>query len=338
MDRASVEDAFSGLSGRFNWIDDATLIFTPETALPPAKQINLQIDTQAQASNGLSLVEPISLVFQSVGYLRLTQNLPEDGSTAADPSSAVVATFNRPVVPLGGEQETLPAAFSLEPAADGRGEWLNTSTYVFYPEPSLAGGTEYTVRLSGDIEGVDGSPLQNRQFWSFTTADPRLITSEPVDGTINTSLDAKILLTFNQPMDPDSVADNFTMMESGSNRIRGEFTWNEDATEFTFTPDSLLKRDRAYSFVVSEETLSGGGTPLGAELKAAFRTIPDLAVIKSDPTENGLKDVYSGVEIDFNAPIKFKDVLQFITIRPTVPNLGAFVDEEERTLWLNGFF
>jgi uncharacterized protein YfaS (alpha-2-macroglobulin family) len=338
MDRASVEAAFSGLSGRFNWIDDATLIFSPDATLSPATQINLQIDTQAQASNGLSLVEPVSLVFQSVGYLRLAQNLPENGSTAVDPSSAVVATFNRPVVPLGEEQATLPAAFSLEPAANGRGEWLNTSTYVFYPEPSLVGGAEYTVRIRGDLEGVDGSPLQSRQSWSFTTTHPRMISSEPVDGTKNISLDANTLLTFNQPMDPDSVAGNFTMMESANNRIRGEFIWNEDATEFTFTPNILLKRDRVYSFVVSEETLSGGGTPLGSEQKSAFQTIPELAVIKSDPVENGLKDVYSGIAIDFNAPIKFKDVLQFITLRPTVTNLDAFIDEEERTLWLNGFF
>ncbi|MES0359985.1 MAG: Ig-like domain-containing protein [Anaerolineales bacterium] len=338
MDRDSVEASFSGLSGRFKWIDDATLIFSPDTTLPPATQINLQIDTQARATNGLSLVEPISLMFQSVGYLRLAQNIPEDGSTAVDPSSAVVATFNRPVVPIGAEQGTLPAAFSLEPEADGRGEWLNTSTYVFYPEPSLVGGAEYTVRIKGDLEGLDGSPLQTLQSWSFTTNFPRMISSEPVDGTRNISLDEHILLTFNQPMDPDSVADNFTMMESDANRIRGEFSWNEDATEFTFTPNNLLKRGLEYSFAVSEETLSGGGTSLGSEQKSAFQTFPELAVVRSDPVENGSKEVYSGIAIDFNAPIKSKDVLQFITLRPSVANLEPYVDEEEGTLWLNGFF
>ena len=113
MEHSTVEAAFSGLSGRFSWIDDSTLVFTPETPLSPATQIDLGFDTQAQAVNGLSLVEPISLVFQSVGYLDLAQTVPEHGTKGVDPSAPIVASFNRPVVPLGAAPETLPAAFYI---------------------------------------------------------------------------------------------------------------------------------------------------------------------------------------------------------------------------------
>jgi uncharacterized protein YfaS (alpha-2-macroglobulin family) len=338
MDQTSVEAAFSGLSGRINWVDDSTLIYTPNQPLTPAAQLNLQFDTQAQAANGLPLVEPINLVYRAVGYLNLAQSLPEDGSTAVEPSSAIVATFNRPVVPLGGDQDTLPPAFTLEPNAEGRGEWINTSSFVFSPEPSLAGGTEYTVRLNSDLTGVDGSPLEIQQAWSFTTAVPKLMSVEPIDGTNNVRLDSDVILTFNQPMDPDSIVDEFRLLEAKNTRIRGEFTWNDDNTEFIFTPDNLLKRDRVYSISLSEKTLSGGGTQIGSENQSTFQTIPELAVIRSDPGDNGQKEIYSSIAIEFNSPIKFKNALQFITLNPQVSDLEAFVDEEERTIWLSGYY
>ncbi len=338
MDKSSVEAAYSGLSGRFDWIDDSTVVFTPEKILPPAAQVDLQFNTQAQAANGLTLVEPINLVYHAVGYLNLAQNLPEEGSTAVEPSSAVIATFNRPVVPLGADQGSLPAAFSLVPPAEGRGEWINTSTFAFYPKPSLAGGTEYTVQLNDDLTGLDGSPLEIGKSWSFTTANPRILSIEPADGTINVSLDSEIDLTFNQPMDPQSVANEFKMQEVEGTLIQGEFTWNEEATEFTFSPDNLLKRDQLYSLVLSEETLSEGGTQIGSEYQARMQTLSELSVIGSDPVNNGQKDVYSSVAIEFNSAIKVKDVLKFITVSPSVTDLQAFADEEERTIWLSGYY
>ena len=338
MDQASVEAAFSGPPGEFDWIDDTTLIYTPTHTLSPAAQIDLQFDTDAQAANGLPLVEPINLVFHAVGFLNLAQNLPEDGTTEVDPSSAVVATFNRPVVPLGADPGSLPEAFSLDPAAQGQGEWINTSTYVFYPDPPLAGGTEYSARLRNDLSGLDGSPVEILQSWSFTTGNPKVTSVEPLDGTRNVDLDADIILTFNQPMDPDSVGEEFTMLEGENTRLRGEFTWNDDGTEFLFAPDNLLKRDRVYSLILGEGTLSEGGTQIGSKYQATFQTIPELAITRSDPEDNGQKDVYSSVALEFNSPIKLKDALKFITINPPVLDLDAYADEEERTLWLSGFY
>jgi len=196
MDRSSVETAFSGLSGSFSWIDDSTLIFTPDTPLSPATKINLGIDTQARAANGLALVEPISLVYHAVGYLNLSQTVPEQGAMGVDPAGQIVATFNRPIVPLGADQGDLPAAFSLEPDVEGQGEWLNTSTYIFSPQPSLAGGTEYSVHIKDDLVSLDGTPLQIRPPWSFTTAEPNLVSVEPDDGAKDVSLDSTILLRF----------------------------------------------------------------------------------------------------------------------------------------------
>jgi hypothetical protein len=61
MDRESAEAAFFGLPGTITWIDDSTLIFTPEAPLEPATQVDLTFDTSLKAANGLPALQPISL-------------------------------------------------------------------------------------------------------------------------------------------------------------------------------------------------------------------------------------------------------------------------------------
>jgi len=99
----------------------------------------------------MAFLQPAQADFTTTSYLRLTHALPDTGTQDVLPTGAVSASFNQPVVPLGADSSTLPAAFTLSPGAQGRGEWINTSTYVFYPEPGLDGGVSYTATLNQDL-------------------------------------------------------------------------------------------------------------------------------------------------------------------------------------------
>ena len=46
------------------------------------------------------------------------------------------------MVALGADPAAHPPAFTIEPSVAGRGEWINTSTYIFYPEPAMAGADD----------------------------------------------------------------------------------------------------------------------------------------------------------------------------------------------------
>ena len=131
MNKDTVEAASGGLQGQFEWPDDATVVFTPAELFPPSSQVALTFNTSARAANGLLLQEPIALIYRTVGTLNLTQQIPASGTDGVDPASAIVASFNRPVVPLGAETESYHPAFTMEPEAGGRWEWINTSTCVF---------------------------------------------------------------------------------------------------------------------------------------------------------------------------------------------------------------
>ncbi|TES91133.1 MAG: hypothetical protein E3J88_03100, partial [Anaerolineales bacterium] len=256
MDRPSVEAALSGepmLSGSFHWLDDTSVSFTPSGPWLPDTELAITVGETAQAVNGLTMQEPVSLTYKTVGYLKLTQSLPEEGTFDVDPTSAVVAAFNRPIVPLGADPDTLPPAFSIDPPAPGRGEWLNTSTYIFYPIPGLDGGITYTVRLNPGLSSTDDAPLEEAAAWSFSTAIPGLESIDPAEGDSHVRLDADISLTFNQPMDRISVEDNFSLLDSDSQPVAGSFEWDEDSTHVSFVPDGLLARGVHYTILLSAE-------------------------------------------------------------------------------------
>ena len=351
MDRLSVEAALASRpeAARFTWRDDATLVYTPAEPLPPESELSFSLAAGARSAQGLALSQPITLTFTTAGYLRVSHVLPDPDAAEVDPTSAVVASFNRPVVPLGAGPENLPVAFNLSasnaPTPPGRGEWINTSTYIFYPDPALQGGTTYTVQIDSGLHGADGSPLQGQDDlagslleWTFTTALPRLVSMEPASGSRSLGLDDEIILTFNQPMDPATTEANFNLFGPNATLVPGEYSWNEDHTILTFKPTGLLSRSTFYNANLSNQAQGAGGTLLVSSHSATLQTVPVPAITGSTPVQGGILNAYDSVVLYFSAPIQQANLDQSITISPTVPNLYTWWDEEDLGLRLSGDF
>ena len=259
MDRGSVEGALRGepqLSGHLSWLDDATLVFEPDSALAPSTELTVELDTTTLAANGLAMLEPVRLKYRTAAPLQAIQVLPEPGIAEVDPSSAIVTTFDQPVAPLGADPETLPTAFSIEPAATGIGEWINTSTYIFYPDPPLVGGTTYHVSLNTGLISTSGSPFigiadMDEDSWSFSTASPSLRSAIPQDGTDSVPIDTVVELNFNQSMDSASVQEYFVLLDQDGFVVDGAHSWSDDFSTMVFTPTSFLERDTSYAILLS---------------------------------------------------------------------------------------
>ena len=346
MQRTSVEAALSltpTQPGSFTWQDDATLVFSPSRPLSPQSELVLTLDTGAKATNGLALLQPVSLQYRTAGYLHLAQALPEPGAYDVDPSSAVVVTFNRPVVALGGEPGEGPAAFSIEPQPQGRGEWINTSTYAFYPDPPLEGGRTYNIRLNEDLHSLDGSPLEivdeplrPANEWSFITASPRVAAVSPIHDGSDISLDATFVITFNQSMDSQSVAANFNLLQDGKLPVPGVTTWDEYFTQMEYQPDDLLVRDTTYSLSLGGGAQARGGTPLDAPMAVAYVTVPDLTVVSSDPVPNGVKQHYQAVVLTLSTLVEEDGLERYISVEPEVPDFFVSWNPYDRQIYVSG--
>lgn len=333
MDHASAEAAITGLpAGSITWADDSTLIFTPSQAYTPGVDLALTVGTSAKAQNGLTADQPIYLTFTPSDYLRVTHTLPitGEGSQAISPDSAVVASFNQPVVALGADEAALPAAFMLAPEAQGTGEWINTSTYIFYPE-TLAGGVTYTAQINPQLRSTSGAPIDLNtpgSSWSFTAALPRLETFEPLSET-GLELDPKFILTFNQAMDRASVENNLMLIDANGSPVRGKYSWSDRGDVVTFAPDGLLARNTDYKLLLNPSASAKGGAAIGNAYEILYRTYADFSVAYTDPFEGGVKGNFNSVKVGFTSLVAEKQNQALITISPEISNLRYYVSGSE---------
>ncbi|HSB03151.1 MAG TPA: Ig-like domain-containing protein, partial [Anaerolineales bacterium] len=333
VNKSSAESALTGLpAGTFTWNDDATLVFTPTQPYPPNTTLDFSIAGSLQSANGFGMAVPIELSFSVADTLRATIFLPKPDSEDVNVDAAIAVSFNQPVVALGAETADQPLAFNIQPSAKGRGEWINTSTYIFYPEPALAGGTEYTVSLNPALKTVTGVGFtldggagagSAASTWKFTTSRPRVVKLEPsVEALL--PLDPAIKLTFNQPMDTQSVEASF-MLSGTEGAVRGKFSWNKDDTEMTFTPDDLLGRNVGYILNLGATAQSKGGLILGSEYGAVFTTYDNFAV-------TGTKTDFGSTTFTFNAPLDKANYDKLVAVSPDVDNLQAVTAEDGLSL------
>ncbi|HSG45737.1 MAG TPA: Ig-like domain-containing protein [Anaerolineales bacterium] len=320
MNKPSVESSLSGLpDGTFTWLDEATLTYTSAQPYSPNTKLDITIENSIQSASGFGVSEPIQLSFTVADYLRATNLLPKENSTDVDVDAAIVASFNQPVVPLGADPASLSIPFVIQPPIEGRGEWVNTSTYIFYPEPSMLGGTEYTVSVDADLKTVSGVGLDGTvvNAWKFVTARPRVVSVSPLPEEFLPP-NPEIKLTFNQPMDRQSVQLNF-ILSGTEGAVSGTFVWNDDDTELTFLPEGELTRGIGHTLNLNTGAKSKSGMTLGEQYGAVLRTYDNFDV--SDLTVN-----YSTATLTFSAPLAGGNYEELINIIPTVSGIDINVD------------
>lgn len=327
MNKASVETAFSGLpDGTFTWTDDATLVFSPAQPYSFDSKLDIEIADSIQSASGFGPAEPIRLSYLVADYLRAANQLPKANATDVDVDAAIAVSFNQPVVPLGAEASSLPPAFNITPAVEGRGEWINTSTYIYYPEPAMQGGVEYTVSVSEDLRTVSGVGLDRTvvNAWKFVTSRPRVVSLSPSPDE-PVPPDAEIKLTFNQPMDRSSVQSNFSL-RGNEGAVNGTFTWNADDTELTFAPERTLARGVGYTLNIGLEAKSDSGMALGETYGAVLRTYENFAVSATEAD-------FRSVSFTFTAPLAKAEYKNLVTVTPSVSDLSVNVDEARLSLF-----
>lgn len=345
MDRPSVEGALTlqpVSAGRFEWLDDTSVRFVPDQPLPLNTPVTLTVQPTAKDKSGKSLLRSFSYVFHTADELQITERIPQPEVKDIDPTTIVAVTFNRPVVELGQVGSPEPAAFTLQPAVEGEGRWLNTSTYVFNPRPALEGGKTYQVVINAGLSGVDGTPLTNPESmnWQFSTVKPALIGIEPaLEGP--QPLDVQIRLTFNQPMDRRSVEEGLRLRAQDGSPINLFFEWAERDTMVTIKPQQLLERGREY-VVEMERVASLGGVAVESTVRQSFQTVGQFQVVSTQPSAGAELEVYGdygSVLVEFSAPLaRSQNLNELVMLEPKISNLSFYSDEQAGFLYISGFF
>jgi len=342
MDKGSVEAAIHfdpSISGRFSWQGDRIVTFKPDQNLAHDSKLHLVVNTSAQAANEKNLREEIDLSFQTAEILQVVQTVPTDGTLEVDPESAVFMVFNQPVVSLGRAAEA-DHAFTLVPEVPGTGEWLNTSTYIFTPELSMEGGTDYSVNMNEGLVATSGTgldPLALTQY-NFTTTQPAVLDVYPRSDEW-LSIDGPVEIQFNIRMDPESVEDHFNLVSLDDTKVEGIFEWDEAYRKFSFTPKENLERNRTYSIQLTPGSESFGGSSIQTPLEISCVTYPVFSV---DPQNAPQFTSYFGqfgqYTINFTTPLKSKKYKSAISVLPEVIGQNTHTNTNNTNLNLSGYF
>jgi uncharacterized protein YfaS (alpha-2-macroglobulin family) len=338
MDRPSVEGSLQLIpivEVELEWLDDQTLRILPLEPFQRAQEYRVSIGVEAHALTGLTFVEPISIKITTIGNLEITRVLPAPGASEVNSDNPITIVFNRPVIPLKVEGD-LPSPLIIDPPVPGHGEWIDTSIFSFRPEPQFPGGTTFTVRVESGLTDLAGGILDEPFTWSFSTAMPAVVSIDPVPFAQDVARDEPMTLAFNQKMNSNSVKNSFTLTAPGQVAIDGTGQWNDDHTQFIFTPDELLQYNVVYNIHLSASALSAGGSSINAPLRTSFTTLSRPVVISSSPSQGGQKSPYTSVEITFNAPMDQTSLLTALDITPHIENLGTYWHGGENRLMVFG--
>ncbi|MBA3868389.1 MAG: Ig-like domain-containing protein, partial [Anaerolineae bacterium] len=212
-----------------------------------------------------------------------------------------------------------PSPITIAPDATGKGEWLNTSIYVFHPDPALAGGTQYTITVNPALTAQDGATLEKPFSWSFKTSAPVVVEVNPQAQATDVTLDSTVQVKFNQPMNHASTEAAFSLVGQGTTEpTKGTFVWADDGAGFQFKPDAPLKIDTVYdvSLKAGIEALNGG-EKLQATTKWSFATVPLPGIISTDPAD-GATGVYpyGSLTLYFASNMDVDTLKDKITIEP----------------------
>jgi uncharacterized protein YfaS (alpha-2-macroglobulin family) len=361
MDQDSVEKAFAiepgaSVDGIFDWSDDArTLRFTLDKGFERGQRYKVRVVETASSQAGRPLQRPFEMRFSAVGFLEVTNTQPGYDTAEILPDSSVTVMFNRPVVPLNAIEDaaTLPDPLTFVPSVKGRGQWLNTSIYQFFPDDGFEPATQYTARVARGLTDANGNAeLADDYEWIFTTVTPAVVASLPAADDVYVSPTPVISLAFNQPMDRDSVEQNLSLINQDNGRpVSGSFAWaNAGITQPTgqddfdgfydyeyaegagpevvgvetvaFTPDDELEPGTVYQVELPQGVKGGTGqAETNRDYSAAF-TISPLPAIERTYPESGDTGVspWQGLQVTFNTPMNPDTVIvgENLIIAPSV--------------------
>ncbi len=362
MEPASVQAAFTvepATGGDFEWPTPRIMQFKPaRKGFERATRYTVALKKNARSQAGLMLEAPVQFHFTTVGFLEVTAVQPAEGTTEVATDAIVTVLFNRPVVPLTGieDQDNLPQPLTFVPPVRGKGEWLNTSIYIFTPNENegFEPATTYKARVAAGLTDTTGGVLADDFTWEFTTVMPAVVATHPDADTVYVSTEPAIHVAFNQPMDREFAEAAFELKSLVTGEVVvGTFEWHDEGLiqprgyayepyrwswsrgegpervgveTMSFTPSQPLDFSTAYKASVArgaKGTKGGAGTQ--KPYVWTFDTIDYPRIVNTDPADGDQRaDPWGGLEIAFSSPMDPESINGNFTIRPTVAATKVF--------------
>ncbi|MDZ7807759.1 MAG: Ig-like domain-containing protein [Gracilimonas sp.] len=178
-------------------------------------------------------------------------------------------------------------------------------TAVFTPSIPLGYGITYSVLINSSVKSVSGTTMEDSHEWSFSTEEglnadtPQVISTNPAHNADDVQTNSDIKVSFNKPMNSNSLNTTTFTVYQGSTPISGIVT--STSSTATFSPINVLSKGSTYRAVISSDVEDTLGNKLGNDFAWSFTTLDDQEgstfQIESVSPTDGEQDVRADVVI-----------------------------------------
>ncbi len=321
------------VTGEGEWLNTSIYAFTPDEGFDPATEYTARISRGLQDALGATeLEDDFEWRFNTFNPF-VVASTPRDGDIYLSPTPVISLTFNQPMdrenveanfsltdeatgVPVSGQftwqeigsdpvdEEGLPGYYDYKYDDGGGALSVGVETVGFRPDEELDLGAIYSVNLPEGTRGaLAQAETQSPFFSSFTvTPYPEVVSSYPADGDDSVDPWTSLDITFNAPINPNSVVIGENLLIDPTVAVTQVFTywWRSDTRmEVSFPTEA----SSSY-----EVTLAPG-----IEGRYGHPTQESTTVAWSTRAQSPLLFLHSPGRIaNYNA---YTDTLAFITVR-----------------------
>jgi hypothetical protein len=295
--------------------DRRSLTFTPIAPLDAAGTYTITIGPNITDRAGNSLT-PFSSDFTTGGSdvadatrPSVASVSPVNGATDVPVDTAIRVTFNEIIDPTTVHQDSIRITIDGFSGQVGGNYAVNGAEATFTPLGPLPGGRR--VRVTVDTNEVQDLAGNGTNFFqsSFDTAavpdatPPEVALITPSDGATGVGLNAVVVLTFSEALDPTTVnGNNFTLFANGNRIFPGV---SRSADNRTVMLNTTLPGDSLITVIVTDDVKDLAGNRL-ADFRSEFTTAPGF------DTQPPFVLVQRPANGAFNVPVDIPSVVLYI--------------------------
>jgi methionine-rich copper-binding protein CopC len=207
----------------------------------------------------------------------VTYVTPSNNAAGAGTNSRLTVTFSEPM-----SAPSLAAAIVLADAQTGAPVALGSVAYdaanriaTVTPQQPLAPSREYRATVTSAARDTSGNAITSDYAWAFGTAagadttPPAVSSHSPADGAAGVALNARIAMSFSEPMDVASVEAAFVLTR-GTTVVPGRLAYVGQAA--VFTPDAPLAPQASYVATLRRTATDLAGNAPAADYAWSFTT------------------------------------------------------------------